>query len=71
MNREFYEPNRMYSQHDEAVTKVFGKPQALAQWRCRGGGPVFIKIGKSVHYLGSDLNAYLNERRVTTRDQPL
>ena len=26
----------------------------LEAWRCRGGGPVFIKLGKAVRYRKSD-----------------
>jgi hypothetical protein len=37
---------------------------ALATRRCRGGGPPFIKDGKSVRYLRRDLLEWLYERRV-------
>jgi len=37
--------------------------------RCYGGGPKFIKIGKSVRYRMSALDIWLNEReRVSTSD---
>lgn len=37
----------------------------LKQWRCKGGDDTipFLKIGRSVRYLKSDLDAYLESRR--------
>lgn len=32
--------------------------KTLQAWRLNGGGPIFIKMGKSVRYLGADLTAY-------------
>jgi len=31
----------------------------LNKWRCLGGGPVFIKMGRAVRYRVSDLEAFL------------
>ena len=40
----------------------------LRHWRCRGGGPSYIKISPGprgrIAYLGEDLNSFLSERRV-------
>lgn len=34
-----------------AVSRTTGVPTCtLTTWRCRGGGPRFLKLGKSVHY---------------------
>jgi hypothetical protein len=38
-------------------------PKTLANWRSRGTGPVFTKIGTSVRYLLSDVEAYEQARR--------
>lgn len=37
----------------------------LKQWRCKGGDHAipFLKVGRSVRYLRSDLDAYLYSRR--------
>lgn len=34
----------------------------LEAWRVRGGGPVFLKMGKSVRYRKSDLDAFIVSR---------
>ena len=70
MTREIYDPMRFYSP-DEYEMAIFGSVEKLAQWRHRGMGPAFTKIGRQVRYLGSDLNDYLNRNRVTTADQPV
>jgi len=32
----------------------------LSTWRCRGGGPRFVKLGKRVAYRRADLEAWIN-----------
>lgn len=34
----------------------------LEAWRCRGGGPRFVKLGRSVRYRQSDLDAWIESR---------
>lgn len=41
----------------------------LEAWRCRGGGPVFVKLGKAVRYRKSDLDAFLNSRTFANTSQ--
>jgi predicted DNA-binding transcriptional regulator AlpA len=43
------------------------KEQTLAQWRCHGIGPKFIRLGgrKSIRYTQSDLDDYLKQGVVT------
>lgn len=42
----------------------------LEAWRCRGGGPRFVKLGRSVRYTLADLNAWIDARtRANTHDQ--
>lgn len=36
--------------------------RTLQAWRVRGGGPVFVKLGRAVRYRPDDLNAWINER---------
>lgn len=38
----------------------------LNKWRCVGGGPRFVKLGRAVRYRKSDLDAYLDERSATS-----
>jgi predicted DNA-binding transcriptional regulator AlpA len=41
----------------------------LAKWRCCGGGPRFVKIGRRVRYRRTDLDAFITERvRASTSD---
>lgn len=49
----------------QAAAYLGAAPETLATWRCRGGGPQFIKIGASVRYLKSDLDAWMNARKVS------
>ena len=37
--------------------------RALQNWRLRGGGPEFVKIGRSVRYQRSDVMQFINERK--------
>ena len=38
------------------------KPATLEQWRWRGEGPSFAKLGRSVIYRKSDLDAFIEAR---------
>lgn len=41
---------------------------ALRQWRRLGKGPAFIRAGRSIRYRIQDLDAWLDNHRVETRD---
>jgi predicted DNA-binding transcriptional regulator AlpA len=42
----------------------------LANWRTRGEGPPYVKLGKaSVRYDRGDIDGYLKARRVGTRSE--
>ena len=41
-------------------------PATLEAWRCRGCGPVFIKLGKAVRYRLSDLDEFTDRRAQTS-----
>lgn len=45
--------------------------EALAQWRYRGQGPVFVKEGRFVRYLRSDVERWLIESRHDRTDHPV
>ena len=51
------------------VEALYGlKVATLETWRCRGGGPDFIKLGgKLVYYRPEDIKQYLNAGRVKGR----
>jgi hypothetical protein len=40
-----------------AILKV--KEKTMPQWRCRGVGPIYIKIGRKVFYRRSALYAWI------------
>lgn len=45
------------------AAKVLGVSKAtLEAWRCRGGGPVFLKYMKAVRYRESDLETFMESR---------
>jgi len=37
--------------------------RALQNWRLRGGGPDYVKIGRSVRYQRSDVMRFIAERK--------
>lgn len=41
-------------------------PKTLEQWRWRGEGPRFFKLGRMVRYRRSDLEAWLSVRACTS-----
>ena len=44
-------------------------PAALAQWRYRGTGPKFVKVGRHVRYRWEDVTDWLDSRaRTVTGD---
>jgi predicted DNA-binding transcriptional regulator AlpA len=50
----------------KAAARFIGVAVAtLAKWRCIGGSPAFIKLGRKVGYRRSDLAEWLAARRVT------
>ena len=49
---------------DEAARLLRLAKSSLAKTRCMGGGPRFIKLGRSVRYQRSDCNEWRDERRV-------
>lgn len=41
----------------------------LAKWRCLGGGPKFVKLGRRIRYRRTDLDIFIGERvRASTSD---
>jgi len=47
--------------NEEGAAKLLTiKPKTLQAWRVNGGGPPFIKIGRSVRYRMKDLEEFMN-----------
>lgn len=59
---EIFDNNRTYTLGDPELD-VLGSREKLAQWRHRMTGPPWVKLGRKVAYLGSDLNAWLEAQR--------
>jgi excisionase family DNA binding protein len=49
---------------------LMAKANTVEIWRCRGEGPPFIKVGRSVRYRRSDVDAWLDKQtRQSTSEQ--
>lgn len=53
-------PDKLLTQKEVKVITGLAE-STLEQWRLRGKGPKFIKLGRLVRYRMSDLNAYISE----------
>jgi len=59
----------MHTQHDNPVIMTVGEAatylglavSTLNKWRCHGGGPIFIKLGRAVRYRAEDLDAFMGD----------
>lgn len=50
---------------DAEVAEILGvKKQTPRAWRCLGRGPAYVRVGRCVRYLKSDLDAFLAANRV-------
>ncbi|MBM1555886.1 MerR family transcriptional regulator [Sulfitobacter mediterraneus] len=58
-----FEQNRHYVLGDEELNLI-GSVDKLPQWRHKGMGPAFYKLGRKIIYRGSDLNAWAEAQRV-------
>lgn len=47
---------------DEVAAMLKIEKQTLAKWRCISGGPVFVKVGRSVRYRAVDVETWLADR---------
>lgn len=46
----------------EAAKFLNSSPRTLARWRVEGNGPLFVKVGRRVHYRRAHLEAWLTKR---------
>ena len=50
---------------DSEAAQILGlHVQTLRNFRCRGEGPPYVKIGRAVRYFEGDLIAYLDKRKI-------
>ena len=49
----------------EAAEYIGASYPTLCTWASVGGGPPYIKVGRKVVYMRSDLDAWMDSRRVT------
>lgn len=61
-----FEENRSYVLGDPEL-ELIGDRAKLAQWRHKGIGPAFYRLGRKIIYSGGDLNAWAEANRVETR----
>ncbi len=59
-----FEDERIYDDTDPELDLIATRNKR-AQWRHRRVGPAFVKFGRRVKYLGTDLNAFVEENRVS------
>ena len=61
--------NRLMSETE--VSENYGlNIRALQKWRCVGGGPRFVKLGRQVRYRASDVEDFIESHiRRSTSDE--
>ena len=60
-----FDNNRNYTLGDPEL-EVIGEREKLAQWRHKGVGPAYYRLGRKIVYRGIDLNAWAEANRVET-----
>lgn len=63
-------PSPLLNQRD-AASYLSVEPRTLEAWRCRGGGPPFVRISaRAIRYRREDLSRWIEERvRRSTSDE--
>ena len=57
-------------QDESAISKLLDcEVKTLQAWRCRGGGPPFIRVGRLVRYRPQDVEAWIESRRVASTSE--
>ncbi len=64
-----FDDKRLYPATDPALRPI-ACYATLAEWRCKGFGPAYIKAGSRVLYRGSALNEWLESCTVTPAEPP-
>ena len=55
-----FDPDRYYRTSDPELA-LLATRGTMSQWRHRGVGPPYVKLGTRVLYRGSELNSWLDE----------
>lgn len=63
MSSKLFDDDRSYLLGDDELL-LLGDREKLAQWRHKGRGPAFYRLGRKIVYRGSDLNAWAEAHRV-------
>ena len=48
----------------DAELDIIGDREKLAQWRHKGMGPAYYRLGRKIVYRGADLNAWAEANRI-------
>ena len=60
----------MNMQRPEELAKELGvDAHTLTRWRTSGTGPAYLRVGRQVRYRRDDVEAWLETRRTSTREQ--
>ncbi|SFD85059.1 helix-turn-helix domain-containing protein [Roseivivax sediminis] len=60
---QLFDPSRAYVLGDPEL-EIIGDRAKLAQWRHKGIGPAYYRLGRKILYRGADLNAWAEANRV-------
>ena len=60
---KLFDQDRNYLPGDPELD-VIGDRTKLAQWRHKGIGPAYYRLGRKIIYRGEDLNAWADANRV-------
>lgn len=60
-----FENNRNYVLSDSEL-HIIGDREKLAQWRHKGVGPAYYRLGRKIVYRGIDLNEWAEANRIET-----
>lgn len=58
-----FEQTRNYVLGDPEL-EIIGDREKLAQWRHKGTGPAYYKLGRKIIYRGVDLNVWAEAQKV-------
>ncbi|MBC2732805.1 MAG: helix-turn-helix domain-containing protein [Desulfobacteraceae bacterium] len=62
--------SQAYFSTEQAATYIGLSRRTLEGFRCRGGGPVFIKAGRRCLYRREDLDTWAMSRRCESTSDP-
>ena len=62
MTSEQIDPNQLMNEK-EVADLICITQRALQNWRLRGGGPEYVKIGRSVRYQRRDVMKFIEDRK--------